>query len=220
MGIVEHASHGEDLWYSNDNDFKKLIPGFNKNNKYQMRFRGYFVAPKAGTYRFKTRSDDGSMLYLRQTDGKNIHKTTWKPAGKNPIVKHWSHSKSLWYSNGNDFKNEIPKFKKNDKYIMRFRGQYEAKTTGNYRFRTRSDDGSRLWIDRKLKVNNDGNHGMRTKDSGNVRLTKGWHEITVVFYENGGGSGLEVSVLQPTGGNGGKFEPLTSTMTRAAPKKP
>jgi len=316
--IVEHASHGEDLWYSNDNDFKKLIPGFNKNNKYQMRFRGYFVAPKAGTYRFKTRSDDGSMLYLRQTDGKdkliidndgnhgmqnregsaklkkgwnkivvtfyengggaglqvsvklnkrlsslatgpgnywvplskdltrpiyryglrfeaynyvkgtiaqfqdakNIHKTTWKPAGKNPIVKHWSHSKSLWYSNGNDFKNEIPKFKKNDKYIMRFRGQYEAKTTGNYRFRTRSDDGSRLWIDRKLKVNNDGNHGMRTKDSGNVRLTKGWHEINVVFYENGGGSGLEVSVLQPTGGNGGKFEPLTSTMTRAAPKKP
>merc|ERR1711981_271953 len=311
--IVEHPANSNDLWYSNDNDFKKEIPGFNRNNKYMMRFRGYFVAPKAGTYEFYTRSDDGSMLYLRETnkkdrliidndgnhgmrtktgkaklkkgwnklvvtfyengggaglqvavrlnsrrssgasgpgrywvpltadlcrpiyrygmrldvfdykskkisqwpDQKNKFKTNWKPAGKKAIVSHWSHQKALWYSNDNDFKREIPKFNKNNKYIMRFRGQFNAQKTGNYRFRTRSDDGSMLWIERKLAVNNDGNHGMRTRTSPNIRLTKGWHEMVVIFYENGGGAGLQVSVAKP-GGND-RYEPITQHMTRAAP---
>jgi hypothetical protein len=53
------------MWYSNDKDFAKEIPGFNRNNKYMMRFRGYYVAASAGTYGFQTCSDDGSMIYIK-----------------------------------------------------------------------------------------------------------------------------------------------------------
>jgi len=295
-----HSQHLADVWYNNDREFNEAIPGFKRNNRYALRFRGYFVVPKAGTYGFQTCSDDGSMLYIKgklvvNNDGNHgrrcksanakvtkgwnklvvtfyenggganlqvstkapgkgwvrlskevtrpiygmgahlqvfhytggtigswgssIHADNWRPAqdrvaqskAAKPIVTHATFNKDMWYSNDNDFKKEIPKFNKNDKYVLRFRGAFYAKDAGRYTFRTRSDDGSRLWVNRKLVVNNDGNHGPRTR-TGSITLKKeSWNSFMVVFYENGGGAMLQVDVRLP--GAAG-YERITSNMLR------
>jgi hypothetical protein len=66
-----------------------------------------------------------------------------------------------------------------------------VKKTGRYHFWTRSDDGSVLKIDKRRVVNNDGNHGMRTRH-GSVVILRGIPKFEVDFYENGGGAGLIV----------------------------
>jgi hypothetical protein len=73
--------------------------------------------------------------------------------------------------------------------------QYNAKllinAKGKYRFYATSDDGSKLLIDGKLVVDNDGNHGNRER-SNTVELTQGVHTILVQYYNGGGGKWLEV----------------------------
>ena len=39
-----------------------------------------------------------------------------------------------------------------------------------------------LYIDKKVVVDNDGLHGSRSRN-GKITLTKGDHDITIVFYE-------------------------------------
>jgi hypothetical protein len=58
---------------------------------------------------------------------------------------------------------------------------------GNYGFQTSSDDGSWLYVDNALVVNNGGDHGTATV-SGTKSLTAGLHSIRVAWYENGGGA--------------------------------
>ena len=106
-------------------------------------------------------------------------------AGMPPLVEHVERSTDLWYSNDRDFNKEIPGFKRNDKYMIRFRGYFLAPTAGTYQFKTRSDDDSQLFIKNKLIVNNDGDHGPRDR-TGSVKLTKGWNKLCITFYENGG----------------------------------
>ena len=106
-------------------------------------------------------------------------------AGMVPLVEHVERSTDLWYSNDRDFNKEIPGFKRNDKYMIRFRGYFIAPTAGTYQFKTRSDDGSQLFIKNKLIVDNDGDHGPRDR-TGSVKLTKGWNKLCITFYENGG----------------------------------
>ncbi len=57
---------------------------------------------------------------------------------------------------------------------------------GKYSFYTQSDDGSKLYIDGKEVVNNDGDHGVIER-MGAVELSAGQHKIGVAYY-NGGGS--------------------------------
>jgi putative heme-binding domain-containing protein len=81
-------------------------------------------------------------------------------------------------------------------YALKFEGTIHIPHDGEYTFATRSDDGSRLYIDDNEVVDNDGLHGMLEK-SGSTTLHAGPHRIVVTFFENGGGEGLEVSWSGP-----------------------
>jgi len=63
---------------------------------------------------------------------------------------------------------------------------------GVYSFYTDSDDGSRLYIDNELVVDNDGLHGLH-EEEGVIPLAKGFHSIRVTFFEKTGGDDLFVS---------------------------
>lgn len=80
-------------------------------------------------------------------------------------------------------------------FAFKFDGFIIIPVTGDYNFSTRSDDGSKLYIDgfseSNLVVDNDGLHGKRTRD-GNITLTAGPHRIVVTFFEGSGGEFLEV----------------------------
>jgi len=83
-----------------------------------------------------------------------------------------------------------------DFFAFRFKAHIEIVTGGNYTFYTKSDDGSLLYIGETLVVNNDGYHGVFEK-SGAINLSAGYHPITVMFFEGGGGQMLEVSYEGP-----------------------
>ncbi len=95
-------------------------------------------------------------------------------------------------------------------YTVEYRGKLYIATAGTYRFATTSDDGSALWIGQgdvttsnplysSAAVQNNFYQGMTLRNSGQISLSEGYHDIIVRFYEGGGGNGLQVQ-WDPTGG--------------------
>ena len=70
-------------------------------------------------------------------------------------------------------------------------GYIEIKDGGIYSFKTTSDDGSVLFIDNKLVVNNDGSHGTQSVE-GSVVLAPGFHPIRIMYFQGGGGYTFDV----------------------------
>lgn len=95
-----------------------------------------------------------------------------------------------------EIKMNVPQRTKDDAFALRFTGMISVPATGTYTFATNSDDGSRLYINDKLVVDNDGLHGMVEK-SGKVDLGAGMHKIVVTYFDNGGGDGFEVTWAGP-----------------------
>ncbi len=86
---------------------------------------------------------------------------------------------------------------------------------GVYTFTTTSDDGTKLYIDEQLVVNNDGLHGARTI-ANTIPLTAGTHSLRVEFFERFGGQVLSVSYA-PDGGTPG---PIPTNGVLAAANTP
>ena len=81
--------------------------------------------------------------------------------------------------------------KRADNMGFRFSGFVNVPADGNYLFYTASDDGSRLYLDGKLVVENDGTHG-RTEKKGAIQLTAGDHPISVAYFNGGAEAALKV----------------------------
>jgi alpha-L-fucosidase len=62
-----------------------------------------------------------------------------------------------------------------------------------YEFYTESDDGSKLFIDDKQVVNNDGLHARESRN-GVIALKKGFHKIRVEYFERTGSDELDVYI--------------------------
>jgi predicted alpha-1,2-mannosidase len=88
--------------------------------------------------------------------------------------------------------------KQKDDFGLAFTGYFKASEDGLYQFWTNSDDGSRLFIDSELVVDNDGLHGAQSRD-GLAALKQGYHEIKVLYFEGQVDETLEVSVKRPGG---------------------
>ena len=76
-----------------------------------------------------------------------------------------------------------------DAVAVVFEGFIQIDTAGEYGFSTASDDGSKLYIDGKTVVDNDGDHGVLTA-AGTIRLEPGKHAIRVEWFNGGGGAWL------------------------------
>jgi len=76
-------------------------------------------------------------------------------------------------------------------FAIKYRGKVQVEQKGKYTFYTTSDDGSQLFINGKLVVDNNGDHGPMTK-SGEVLLKKGKHDLEVRYFDNIGGELLIV----------------------------
>ncbi len=85
---------------------------------------------------------------------------------------------------------------RNDRFGFSFEGYLEIPETGIYNFFTLSDDGSRLYIDDLLVVDNDGLHS--TEEAGGaIPLVRGLHRIRVDYFEKGGDDTLQVLFRGP-----------------------
>jgi cytochrome c len=54
-----------------------------------------------------------------------------------------------------------------------------------------SDDGSKMWVDGNLIIENDGPHGMDAREA-EIALRAGYHTVRIEYYQGGGGRGLEL----------------------------
>src|SRR5262249_24563789 len=81
-------------------------------------------------------------------------------------------------------------------YALKFEGVLKIEREADYTFTVTSDDGSRLLIDGKLVVNNDGIHAPQAKQ-GSTRLTRGVHKVTIGFMQGPGGAELDVQIDAP-----------------------
>jgi len=94
-----------------------------------------------------------------------------------------------------------------DTFGLVFTNTLVAPEEGDYEFFTDSDDGSRLYVDGELVVDNDGLHASRTV-IGSRTLSAGSHSLRVEFFEKSGGQVLEVGyrtgdpAFQPIPGDG------------------
>jgi len=84
-----------------------------------------------------------------------------------------------------------PGFKASSNFAVRWTGSIKIGTSGNYNWCTSSDDGSKLYIDDALVVNNDGLHGWRTKCS-SASMKSGYRKLTGTFFEISGHAGIDV----------------------------
>ena len=80
-----------------------------------------------------------------------------------------------------------------DYFAFEFNSIIKIPEKGLYEFYTSSDDGSVLYIDDNLVVNNNGSHSLK-KISGHIALDKGYHDIKVIYFEDHSGNSLEVGI--------------------------
>ena len=74
--------------------------------------------------------------------------------------------------------------------------QLDVQIAGTYQFGITSDDGSWLYIDGNLLINNGGLHGQQLRTA-SISLTAGFHSIKAVMYQWGGGEFLSVQWAPP-----------------------
>ncbi|HEY4154325.1 MAG TPA: PA14 domain-containing protein, partial [Puia sp.] len=108
---------------------------------------------------------------------------------------------------------DISERDQDDNFAFLWEGFIQIPRSGNYTFRTNSDDGSKLYLGALNQttspysfgatalVNNDGLHGGQNVNSSVVNLTAGVYPIAVTYYEQGGGQSIAVSWKTPQSGS-------------------
>ncbi|WP_026904647.1 family 20 glycosylhydrolase [Pedobacter glucosidilyticus] len=91
---------------------------------------------------------------------------------------------------------------KDRSYGLVFSGYIKVNEDATFEFSLLSDDGSRLYIDDELIIDNDGKHARYERAAG-VWLRPGLHKIKLAYFDDGLGSALKLSVK---GTDGKKIE--------------
>jgi len=86
---------------------------------------------------------------------------------------------------------------------LRFDGYLQVPEDGLYKFELTSDDGSYLYVNNNLLIDNDGRHSAVGK-TGTIALAAGHHRLGVWYFQSAGGRALSLHVRR----GDGPFEPV------------
>jgi outer membrane protein OmpA-like peptidoglycan-associated protein len=89
-------------------------------------------------------------------------------------------------------------------FAIDYQGRIMLPQAGTYTFRLTSDDGSKLFIDGREVIDNDGIHGVDAVD-GEVTLTAGIHDVRVQYFQ---GPREDVALMLEWGPNADELRPL------------
>lgn len=100
-------------------------------------------------------------------------------------------------STGKQLNLDVAAIEKREDYIaIEFSGYIKIENEGLYTFYSGANDGSWLYIDEQLVVDNTGdNHSGNQK--GKIQLKEGYHPFRLIYYENSGTEALEVAMEGP-----------------------
>jgi hypothetical protein len=76
-------------------------------------------------------------------------------------------------------------------FAIEYNGRFWIEQPGDYDFSLSSDDGSKLYIDGKLVINNDGLHTVEER-TGGIKLKAGVHRVRVSYFQ---GPRYEVALI-------------------------
>jgi len=83
-----------------------------------------------------------------------------------------------------------------DHFAIQYKGFISVPETGIYTFYLKSDDGSKLYLDGELLIDNDGSHDTATK-TGMKALKKGMHPVQIDYFEDFLGEHLQLDFSGP-----------------------
>jgi hexosaminidase len=89
----------------------------------------------------------------------------------------------------------IPDYARPEAFALTFDGYLGVPSDGLYDFRLESDDGAALRIDGEIVVDRDGPQSL-AESSGQVGLAAGLHAISLKYFQDSGGKGLNLRVRQ------------------------
>ena len=90
---------------------------------------------------------------------------------------------------------------RSDHFGYRLTAYLEVTETGPYDFHLESDDGSKMYVNGSLLIDNDGTHGAE-EVSGTATLSTGYHLIVVDYFDDAGGQTLNVAWTPPDSAKG------------------
>merc|ERR1711988_1172525 len=105
-------------------------------------------------------------------------------ANRRPNMARWRYNINYRNTGG-----RWPGFARANHFAVRWTGRVRFYRRGRYRFSLISDDGSKLWIDNRYTINNDGCHGWRNREATRY-IHAGWRVFRVEFFEHGGHAGI------------------------------
>lgn len=103
---------------------------------------------------------------------------------------------------------------KRDFVLLKWTGTYDADADTEAEFSLASDDGSRLLVNGKTVIDNDGRHDMKKAVTGKAILKKGKNPFELQYFNKQAGAGLELKLL----GTGTAFSPETAALFEKAVK--
>jgi hypothetical protein len=86
-----------------------------------------------------------------------------------------------------------------DNFVLRLTGWIYLDESLRGLLELASDDGSRLFIDDELFVDNDGVHGREAKYSPQTCFAPGWYRLRIEFFELGGAAALQLAFKTSSG---------------------
>lgn len=97
-------------------------------------------------------------------------------------------------SKGKVFKINLENLSRKEEYFgVQFTGHIKISDPGDYTLFLSSNDGSQLYIDDKLVIDNDGLHGTIEKP-GKINLSVGKHKFKLSYFQAGGKTSLELQM--------------------------
>lgn len=140
----------------------------------------------------------------------------WESLNDSAIVATWESP---------EFTGVVPNFTlqprtQEDYFNFQYTGYLNIETEDTYFFSITSDDGSRLFLNGDMIIDNDGLHGTRTINSEGIYLSAGPHPVEVQYFDDVGGHNLTVRYRGPGIGDGTNFVTIPDAALRSGTYNP
>ncbi len=195
------------------------LSGNVQNSQIHYTLDGTEPTAKSAVYKQPiTLTDDTVVKCVIVRQGKvvsGVSQAKFHKASLNPAVKNITVKPGIDYSYYEGHWNTLPKFdtikavasgvtnnfgtklaKRKEFYALHFAGYISVPKDGIYTFYLASDDGSCLYIDGKLAIDNNGLHSAQQKTT-SIGLKAGLHSLVVDFFQGAGDVGLNVAFSGP-----------------------
>ena len=183
-----YVYYNEDSVATGSSDTTFLLTNLLLNKYYEVRVKAVDLSrnfsPPSNSKEISTYF---SGLYYQHTNGlwTDLDSIDWSWAEATGIVREFTLS---------------PKTQ-DDYFNFSFDGYLLLENGGAYQFRTTSDDGSRLWLNNNLLMDNDGVHELTAMTSAATTLEKGPQRIYVQFFDYNKSDSLVVEYKGADTGN-------------------